>query len=235
MVKLCCLVSVFLLFCKNFLQLCLDLFCLGLLIRDTNYGSVRSFLFLIFIISSLIILNFLLSSVLFHFSPSVMCCVCLFPAGFAFLKVLLPRCHLFDEGYKFSFQLLLQVPPADARFASSGCASAHVQSLVALGLLSAGFIKRVLWACGRFPISLHLPVALLPSSLPPFSSLGLHSAQAHFPSWWLVLLTGGEHHYGVTQASWFFWDVPGFCTENPMFQDTLNPGQTGKVGQPGVE
>ena len=69
MVRLCSLESVFLLLCKNFLELCLDLFCLSLLIRDTNYGSVRSLLFLIFMISSLIILNSLLSSVLFHFFP----------------------------------------------------------------------------------------------------------------------------------------------------------------------
>lgn len=144
MVRLCSLESVFLLLYKNFLELCLDLLCLGLLIRDTNYGSVRSLLFLIFIISSLIILNSLFSSVLFHsFSLSHVLCVPFSRVFCLFQKFCFHGAICLTGDIKFSFQLPLQVLPADAWFTSSGCSSTCMQSLVGLVLLSAGFIRRV--------------------------------------------------------------------------------------------
>lgn len=160
-------------------------------------------LFLIFIISLSNHLKFFVQfSFISFFSPQS-CPVCAF-----FQSVLLFQKFCFHGAIclmgdiKFSFQLLLQVPPADAWF-TSGCSSTCMQSLRVLVLLcwfhqEGPLDSGLAWAGGT--VSLQPPSPC--SSLPPFPFLlsAFHSGSAPF------VMTGptygrGEHHYGVVQAS----------------------------------
>ena len=166
-----------------------------------------------------------------------MSCVCLFQSVLLFRKFCFHGAICLMGDIKFSFQLLLQVLPAGAWFTSSGCSSSDLLAeshspgpalrwFHQEGPLDSGLARLV----ARSP--LQPPSPLLFSSSLPLSGSAFRSGSVS------VVMSG------PTYVRWApLWGdagilillgLAGFCTENPMFQDTLIPGQTGKVGQPGV-